>query len=287
MTHASLPEDVRAGLGIGDGLVRLSVGIEDVEDLHRRAEVRAGLASSSSPAQSLSRSSPARSTTCSRCPAARTTERSTFTTRRSAACRAAARARRSARGERAQHRPRAAGALHRHAARLLEGTGLPERRPDGAQHRRPAAGAIVVGAHYDTVPGSPGADDNASAVAALIELARMEPAGRFVAFANEEMPYFHERRDGQPGLRRRAPRARREDRAMLSLEMLGYYRDEPGSQRYPPPLAPGSIPTGATSSPSSATSAARALVRRAIGALPQARDVSVARARRAGLRSRA
>src|SRR5207237_7000020 len=50
---------------------------------------------------------------------------------------------------------------------------------------------VVVGAHYDTVPGSPGADDNASAVAALIELAGMlaseELPVRFVAFANEEL----------------------------------------------------------------------------------------------------
>ncbi|HUG75957.1 MAG TPA: M28 family peptidase, partial [Burkholderiales bacterium] len=52
------------------------------------------------------------------------------------------------------------------------------------------AGAIVVGAHYDTVPGSPGANDNASGVAVLIELSKMNLPLRFVAFANEEMPYF-------------------------------------------------------------------------------------------------
>lgn len=94
-------------------------------------------------------------------------------------------------------------------------------------------GAILVGAHYDTVPGSPGADDNASGVAALIELSKMVRGVRFVAFANEEMPYFlgpemgsfiYARERGAGLL------------AMLSLEMLGYYRDEPGSQRYPAPL---------------------------------------------------
>src|SRR6185436_3174765 len=61
------------------------------------------------------------------------------------------------------------------------------------------AGPIVVGAHYDTVPGSPGADDNASGVAVLIELARLNAdAGgiQFVAFANEEMPYFMSREMG-------------------------------------------------------------------------------------------
>src|SRR3989442_6632039 len=54
------------------------------------------------------------------------------------------------------------------------------------QSTKPAS--IVVGAHYDTVPGSPGADDNASAVAVLIELAAMQLPVRFVAFANAAMP---------------------------------------------------------------------------------------------------
>lgn len=98
---------------------------------------------------------------------------------------------------------------------------------------------IVVGAHYDTVPGSPGADDNASGVAVLIELARLlagRQGVRFVAFANEEMPYFMSREMGSYFAAGRS-RARGEPlRAMLSLEMLGYYRDAPGSQRYPFPL---------------------------------------------------
>ena len=95
------------------------------------------------------------------------------------------------------------------------------------------SGDIVVGAHYDTVPGSPGADDNASGVAVLIELSRMVPGLRFVAFANEEAPYFLGpemgsyvyARDRGAGVK-----------AMISLEMLGYYRDAPGSQTYPAPL---------------------------------------------------
>jgi len=96
------------------------------------------------------------------------------------------------------------------------------------------SGKVVVGAHYDTVPGSPGADDNASAVAALIELARMGLPARFVAFANEEMPYFHTNEMGSQAWAQ-AARARGDDiRAMLSLEMLGCYSDEPGSQQYPP-----------------------------------------------------
>jgi Zn-dependent M28 family amino/carboxypeptidase len=91
----------------------------------------------------------------------------------------------------------------------------------------------VVGAHYDTVPGSPGADDNASGVAVLIELSRMVRGVRFVAFANEEAPYFLTAEMGSFAYARdRASGVR----AMFSLEMLGYYDDTPGSQRYPPPL---------------------------------------------------
>jgi hypothetical protein len=96
------------------------------------------------------------------------------------------------------------------------------------------SGEIVVGAHYDTVPGSPGADDNASGVAVLIELARLVPSGvRFVAFANEEMPYFLGPEMGSfVYARERGAKVR----AMFSLEMLGYYSDAPGSQAYPAPL---------------------------------------------------
>ena len=100
--------------------------------------------------------------------------------------------------------------------------------------------AIIVGAHYDTVPGSPGADDNASAVAALIELAGLLAKEslpiRFVAFANEELPYFLSPEMGSWNSARRSRERGEAVRAMLSLEMLGYYRDEPRTQTYPPPL---------------------------------------------------
>ena len=99
---------------------------------------------------------------------------------------------------------------------------------------------VLVGAHYDTVPGSPGADDNASGVAALIELAGvLGKEGlpiRFVAFANEEMPYFLSEEMGSWRSARRSRERGETVRAMLSLEMLGYYRDTPRSQTYPPPL---------------------------------------------------
>jgi hypothetical protein len=97
------------------------------------------------------------------------------------------------------------------------------------------SGDIVVGAHYDTVPGSPGADDNASGVAVLIELSAMlrDVKVRFVAFANEEAPYFLGPEMGSYVYARERGAG---VRAMFSLEMLGYYRDAPGSQTYPAPL---------------------------------------------------
>lgn len=102
---------------------------------------------------------------------------------------------------------------------------------------------VVVGAHYDTVPQSPGADDNASGVAVLLalarELAEAKPARtlRLVAFANEEPIYFQTEFMGSL-VYARACRARGDNiTAMLSLESLGYFRDEGGSQKYPFPLA--------------------------------------------------
>lgn len=99
---------------------------------------------------------------------------------------------------------------------------------------------VLVGAHYDSVQGSPGANDNGSGVAALLEIARQlrgknfAKTIRFVLFANEEPPYFQ--RDGQMGswVYARACRMRGDDiKIVLSLETMGYYTDEPQSQKYP------------------------------------------------------
>ena len=101
---------------------------------------------------------------------------------------------------------------------------------------------IVVGAHYDTVQGSPGADDNASGVAALIEIARALRGARLartvklVAFVNEEPPFFYWGEMGSKVYAREARRRGDDVRVMLSLEMLGCYDDAPGSQSYPPLL---------------------------------------------------
>ncbi len=102
---------------------------------------------------------------------------------------------------------------------------------------------VLVGAHYDTVPGSPGANDNGSGVAALLELARLLADSplprtlRLVAFVNEEAPFFASPEMGSL-VHARGARARGEHiRAMLSLETIGYYADTPGSQHYPFPLS--------------------------------------------------
>lgn len=101
---------------------------------------------------------------------------------------------------------------------------------------------ILIGAHYDTVAGSPGADDNASGIAALLEISRCfatltpERTVRFVAFVNEESPFFFWKSMGSL-VYARAARKRGDDiQLMISLEMLGYYSAAEGSQSYPPLL---------------------------------------------------
>lgn len=115
-----------------------------------------------------------------------------------------------------------------------------EARIEGTQS---PAESIVVGAHYDTIEGCPGANDNGSGIAAVLELARRFAARpqprtlRFVAFVNEEPPYFQTPRMGSH-VYAMAARARA-DRivGMLSMETIGYYSDERGSQAFPAPLS--------------------------------------------------
>jgi len=102
---------------------------------------------------------------------------------------------------------------------------------------------IVVGAHYDTVADCPGANDNTSGVAAMLELARLLAGStlsrsvRFVAFANEEAPFFYGEEMGSNRYAMRAQAQGERIEAMLSLETLGYYTDEPGTQNYPFPFS--------------------------------------------------
>lgn len=102
---------------------------------------------------------------------------------------------------------------------------------------------LLLGAHYDSVIGSPGANDNASGVAALLELSRLfteaEPSRsvRFVAFVNEEPPFFYWGQMGSMVYAREARRRGDDIRLMISLETIGCYSQRPGSQRYPPLLS--------------------------------------------------
>jgi Zn-dependent M28 family amino/carboxypeptidase len=101
---------------------------------------------------------------------------------------------------------------------------------------------VVVGAHYDSVPGSPAANDNGTGVVAMLALARafagdqQERTVRFVAFVNEEPPFFQ---TDLMGSRVYAARCRsKKDKivAMISLETIGYFSDAEGSQEIPPGL---------------------------------------------------
>jgi hypothetical protein len=127
----------------------------------------------------------------------------------------------------------------------VECANLEVTRPGGPQ-------IILIGAHYDSVKGSPGANDNGSGVAAMLELSRIfaaeNPARtlRFVAFVNEEPPFFQTKREGSR-VYAEAARQRGDDiRAMISLETMGWFSEAGGSQHYPSPLFKLFYPTRGT-----------------------------------------
>jgi hypothetical protein len=165
-------------------------------------------------------------------------------------------------GERSTRRP---GSLSNAAALLvgvLSGAGIESERLDYACEdqiltnlevampgSQAGAPTIVIGAHYDSAAGTPGADDNASGCAALLELARRFDARhkadagfprhtlRLVFFTNEEPPWFQGEHMGSL-VHARALAARGEHvSAMLAFDGLGYYDDRAGSQHYPPPFS--------------------------------------------------
>ena len=109
--------------------------------------------------------------------------------------------------------------------------------PSVAQTEKDNLSPILIAAHYDGVPGSPGADDNASGVAVLLELARIfatQPTKypiRLVAFDMEEAGLL-----GSQEYVNQLLREKQKLRLMLSLEMLGYCNSNPGTQEYPAPI---------------------------------------------------
>jgi hypothetical protein len=108
--------------------------------------------------------------------------------------------------------------------------------PEGAGH---GTEPFVVGAHYDSVTNSPGANDNASGVAAVLELARIlktEVPARPIVFAffpNEEPPYFQSKQMGSLVFAKGFHQGVQRFHGMMSIETIGYYSDQPGSQKYP------------------------------------------------------
>ncbi|ODT63128.1 hypothetical protein ABS71_14700, partial [bacterium SCN 62-11] len=94
----------------------------------------------------------------------------------------------------------------------------------------------VIGAHYDSVYQCPGANDNGSAVAALLELARLLPGRkdlRFVLFANEEPPFYKTEGMGSRVYVERLVGKAEPIQNMICLETMGYYTEAPDSQRSP------------------------------------------------------
>ena len=101
---------------------------------------------------------------------------------------------------------------------------------------------ILVGAHYDSVVGSPGANDNASGTAGLLEIGnllsgkKLKRTIRLVAFVNEEPPFFATQNMGSYVYAQRSRERGENIQGMISLEMLGYYSTQKGTQKYPFPL---------------------------------------------------
>jgi hypothetical protein len=100
---------------------------------------------------------------------------------------------------------------------------------------------LLLGAHYDTVPGTPGADDNASAVALMLEVARLISGDRhpcsdniiFAAFSTEEPPSFNSDQMGSRVFVKSRPSLGLSIAGAVILEMVGYFSDEPGTQKIP------------------------------------------------------
>lgn len=105
-----------------------------------------------------------------------------------------------------------------------------------------AAEIVVIGGHYDSAEGAPGANDNGTGAAGVLALARAfagkKPARtlRFVLFVNEEPPWFQTEAMGSLVYAKRCRERKENIVAMLSLETIGYYSDKDGSQKYPPPF---------------------------------------------------
>jgi len=114
-------------------------------------------------------------------------------------------------------------------------------RPKGESEQAGGNPLLVVGAHYDSVSRTPGADDNASGIAGLMEMARLlrdnpPPNLRLVAFCPEEPPAYRTKAMGSYFYARSLRENNVKLLGMICLEMIGYFADSPGSQSYPLPF---------------------------------------------------
>lgn len=159
-------------------------------------------------------------------------------------------------GERSYHDPRKLGKVADYIEALFREYGLDVKKQPFKYRNEtyfnvitevrgfevPDAPIIVIGAHYDTVSGSPGADDNASGVAGLLEIARLasrkppKRTVRFVAFCLEEPPAYMTRHMGSYVYAQSLSKEGVNVKGMIALEMLGFYRDYKGSQEFPSSL---------------------------------------------------
>jgi Zn-dependent M28 family amino/carboxypeptidase len=154
-------------------------------------------------------------------------------------------------GERNTFRPEALHKAENYIEQFWKGLGLEVGRQefdaDGVtcsnlwvEFKGSSDGIIVVGAHYDSVFGAPGANDNGSGVAALLEISRalknekFKHTVRFVVFPNEEPPHFNTDQMGSKVYADAVAKRKEKIIAMLSLETIGYFTDSAKSQKYPP-----------------------------------------------------
>jgi Zn-dependent M28 family amino/carboxypeptidase len=155
-------------------------------------------------------------------------------------------------GDRSVYRPQALKAAEDYVFRNFQTMGLAVERQSFIYQRQEVANVIagrrkpsgyyMLGAHFDTVAGTPGADDNASGIAVLLETARLAGSHSpplpwvFVGFTTEEPPAFFTPYMGSRVYARRAREQGHIIKGMLCLEMVGYYSQAPGSQPLPFPL---------------------------------------------------
>lgn len=162
-------------------------------------------------------------------------------------------------GDRSVYRPENLKKAEDYVFRTFQEMGHEPRRQSFIYQRREVSNVIagdqapggyyILGAHFDTVAGTPGADDNASGVAVLLEVARLARSLKpprpwtFIGFTCEEPPTFFTPYMGSRVYAKEARKRQDKILGMLCLEMVGYYRQEPKSQELPLPLRLMGYPT--------------------------------------------